>query len=208
MKRPLILVFNGWAAGPETWDLISFPHDWVFSYVEQMEGVHNAIVESSEELILVGFSMGGVTAQEIVLKNPEKIKGLLLVSATPRMMEDKATDWKGLSPRRLEALRWGTEMVFKDDPSPMYDKANMDRGLDFLQMHDLRAALKGIGKTDFPVEVFHSERDGIVRPHNPDFFKAVFPQARVTMIPGNEHVLPVTIPEKLDEAMERILAHG
>ena len=51
-----------------------------------------------------------------------------------------------------------------------------------------------------PVHIFQCERDGIVRPTN-----AVFPQAKVTMVPGNEHALPVTVPELIDEAVEEVL---
>ena len=35
--------------------------------------------------------------------------------------------------------------------------------------------------------------------------KAIFPQAKVRMVPGNEHVLPVTIPEQIDAAVSEVL---
>ena len=198
------LVFNGWAAGPETWALCAFPHDWVFDYVEQLDGFPEKVMEESDEVILVGFSMGGSTALRMFLKYPEKVKGLVLISATPRMME--AENWKGMSERRLAALRLGTQMMFRDDPSPMYDEKNMERGLDYLQTTDLRAELLSYASCSshescIPVFIFQSERDGIVRPNNAEFLKKVFPQANVTMIPGNEHVLPVTIPELIDKAV-------
>ena len=198
------LVFNGWAAGPETWALCTFPHDWVFDYVEQLDGLPEKVMEESDEVVLVGFSMGGSTALRMWLKYPEKVKGMVLVSATPRMMEDE--DWKGMSERRLAALRLGTQMMFRDDPSPMYDAKNMERGLDYLKTTDLRAELLSYASCSshescIPVFIFQSERDGIVRPNNADFLKKVFPQANVTMIPGNEHVLPVTIPELIDRAV-------
>ena len=195
------LVFNGWAAGPETWEFTTFERDYVFNYLEQMAGAHQAVLEEADSLILIGFSMGGIAVMKALLKYPEKIKGVVLISTTPRMMEDKATGWKGLSPHRLEALRWGTEMVYRDDPSPLYDKTNMDKGLRCLEECDLRAALKELKRADYPVYVFHSEKDGVVRPHNAEFFRSVFPQAKVTYVAGNEHVLPVKIPELIDEAV-------
>ena len=199
------LVFNGWAAGPETWALCTFPHDWVFDYIEQLDGLPEKVMEESDEVILVGFSMGGSTALRMFLKYPEKVKGLVLVSATPRMMEDE--DWKGMSERRLAALRQGTKMMFRDDPSPMYDETNMERGLNYLKTTDLRedlqlrAARPESAPYQVPVRIFQSEKDGIVRPNNAEFLKRVFPQAKVTMVPGNEHVLPVTIPELIDKAV-------
>ena len=205
-----ILVFNGWAAGPETWALCAFPHDWVFDYVEQLDGLPEKVMEESDEVVLVGFSMGGSTALRMFLKWPEKVKGLVLVSTTPRMME--AENWKGMSERRLAALRLGTQMMFGDDPSPMYDERNMERGLDYLKTTDLRLQLLSISESgesvkrrNFPVFIFQSEKDGIVRPSNAEFLKQVFPQAKVTMVPGNEHVLPIRVPELIDEAVFDII---
>ena len=231
-----VLVFNGWAAGPETWALCTFEHDWVFDYVEQLDGLPEKIIEEFDEVLLVGFSMGGSSALRMVLKYPEKVKGLVLVSATPCMMEKKVEvekvekkggggegggredesgvggegeeDWKGMSERRLAALRLGTQMVFKDDPSPMYDERNMERGLDYLKQTDLRHELLSVSESvkrwNFPVWIFQSERDGIVRPNNAAFLKQVFPQAKVAMVPGNEHVLPIAVPELIDAAVGEV----
>ena len=207
-----VLVFNGWAAGPETWELCEFPRDWTFDYVEQLDGLPEKVMEESDEVVLVGFSMGGSTALRMWLKWPEKVKGLVLVSATPRMMEEKESGWKGMSERRLAALRLGTQMMFKDDPSPMYDERNMERGLDYLKTTDLRLQLLSISESgesvkrrNFPVFIFQSEKDGIVRPSNAEFLKRVFPQAKVTMVSGNEHVLPITVPELIDAAVFDII---
>ena len=222
-----VLVFNGWAAGPETWSLCTFPRDWVFDYVEQLDGLPEKVMADSDEVVLVGFSMGGSSALRMWLKWPEKVKGMVLISTTPCMMEKPdasvesnnsnnlksnnqtmASPWKGMSERRLAALRMGTKMMFRDDPSPMYDEKNMERGLDYLKSTDLRLRLLSISgsgesgkRLNFPVFIFQSERDGIVRPNNAEFLKRVFPQAKVTMVPGNEHVLPVTVPELIDAAV-------
>lgn len=212
------LVFNGWAAGPETWALCTFPHDWLFDYVEQLDGLPEKVMEETDEAVLVGFSMGGSTALRMYLKYPEKVKGLVLLSTTPRMMEEKKVEkaggggeWKGMSERRLAALRLGTKMMFRDDPSPMYDEKNMERGLDYLKTTDLReelqlrAARLEVAPYRIPVRIFQSEKDGIVRPNNAEFLKRVFPQAKVTMVPGNEHVLPIMVPELIDKAVFDII---
>ena len=216
-----VLVFNGWAAGPETWALCTFPHDWIFNYVEQLDGLPEKVIEDSDKVLLVGFSMGGSTALRMLLKYSNTLGGLVLVSATPRMMEERKVNvggegeeivGKGMSERRLAALRLGTRMMFKDDPSPMYDEKNMERGLDYLKTTDLRSQLLSISESgesvkrrNLPVWIFQSERDGIVRPNNAEFLKQVFPQAKVTMVPGSEHVLPITVPELIDKAVEEIL---
>ena len=196
------LVFNGWAAGPETWALCDFPRDWTFDYIEQLDGLPEKVVDESDDLLLVGFSMGGSTALRMLLRAPGKVRGLVLVSATPCMKRREG--WCGMSDRRLDALRLGTALAFRNDPSPIYARENMERGLAYLDGTDLRADLQALGPTSFPVVVFQSERDGIVRPENAAFLKSVFPQAEVVMVPGAEHVLPVTIPERISAAVRRI----
>lgn len=200
-----VLVFNGWAAGPEAWLLTSFPRDWTFSYIEELDGLPDQVMRDSDEVVLVGFSMGGSMALGTYIKYPEKVKGLVLVSATPCMIEKKDEGWVGMSERRFRAFEMGTELLFGSDPNPWYDPEQMRRGLDYLIKTDLRSDLENVPKREIPVRIFYSEQDGIVRPQNAAYLKTVFPQAKVTCVPGNEHVLPVTVPELIDAAVEEIL---
>lgn len=211
---PRVLVLNGWAAGLETWSLCAFPHDWVFSYLEQLDGLPEKALAASEDVVLVGFSMGGNSALRLLLAYPEKVRGLVLISTSPFLMEDLAADWKGLSARRLAALRLGTRLLFEADPSPLYDADNLERGLDYLRTSDVREPLRQFARSAagaailarLPVRIFQSERDGIVRAANAAFLAELFPRAVVTRVPGQEHVLPVTIPEQIDAAVASVCA--
>lgn len=207
-----VLVFNGWAAGPETWALCTFPHDWVFSYLEELDSLPERVIADSDDVLLIGFSMGGNYAMRMLMKYPEKVRGIVFVSTSPFLMEDRASGWHGLSERRLAALRMGTELVFGTNSSPLYEKSSLERGLDYLRTSDLRekfrafcASSSGRSLLRIPVFIFQSERDGIVRPQNADYLAAVFPQAKVIRVPGNEHSLPVTIPGQIDEAVMSLL---
>ena len=205
-------VLNGWSASEQAWDLCAFPRDRVFSYVDQLEGHPEKAVEAEDGVVLVGWSMGGSAALRLAVSYPEKIKGLVLVAATARMMKDDG--WAGMSERRLAALEIGLKMTHgegffgipdgKPNPYMLDEEMNLARGLDYLRETDLRAALgelKASGRLKCPVAIFHSERDGIVRPENAAFLKSIFPQASVTMVPGSEHALPIVIPEKIDSAV-------
>ena len=242
--RPSVFVLNGWAASPHAWDLCGFMRPQqvaalptgttgilpveksaalprLFSYVEQLDGEPEKAIENVERCILVGWSMGGSSALRLAARWPEKIVGLVLIAATPRMMEEKETGWKGMSPRRLEALRYGLVMtkgmgvfgVPEGKPNPyLADKpANLERGLQYLLETDLRADLEALRtpnhdpRTTFPVHIFQSERDGIVRPENAAYLQKVFPQGSVTMVPGTEHALSIFIPELIDEAVDSCL---
>lgn len=201
-----VLVFNGWAAGPEAWFLTTFPRDWTFSYIEELDGLPEKVMEESDEVVLVGFSMGGAMALGMYLKYPEKVKGMVLVSATPCMLEKKDEGWTGMSERRFRAFAMGTELIFGDDPNPWYEPKQLERGLEYLLRTDHRKALEALPRREIPVRIFHSKNDGVVRPQNAAYLKSLFPRAKVTMVEGTEHALPITIPELIDEAVEEVLS--
>ncbi len=194
-----------------------FPRERIFSYVEQLDGLPaRAMREAKDGVVLVGWSMGGSGALRLALEFPEKIKGLVLVAATARMM--KAPNWMGMSERRLAALELGLKMThgegffgaLKDKPNPymMDEEANLQRGLEYLRETDIRVPLIDLmasGKLRCPVKIFQSEHDGIVRPENAKFLSTVFPGASVEMIPGSEHALPILIPDRIDIAVSDIL---
>ena len=209
-------ILNGWSASEQAWDLCAFPRDRVFSYVEQLEGLPEKAVEAEDEVVLVGWSMGGSAALRLAVSYPEKIKGLVLVAATARMMKDNG--WAGMSERRLAALEVGLKMTHgegffgipdgKPNPYMLDEERNLARGLGYLRETDLRAALeelKSSGRLKCPIAIFQSERDGIVRAENAAYLKSIFPQASVTMVPGAEHALPIVIPEKIDAAVSAVL---
>ena len=240
--QPQILVLNGWAASPQAWDLCGFmraqqvaPLPRLFSYVEQLDGEPEKAMEGAERVVLVGWSMGGSSALRLAARWPEMVAGLVLIAATPRMMEEKETGWRGMSPHRLEALRYGLVMtkgmgVFgvpegKPNPYLADEPANLERGLKYLLETDLRADLERVflggglggqvGQQAYnnkmcacrspAVRIFQSERDGIVRAANADYLKKIFPQATVHLVPGTEHALPIFIPELIDEAVDTCL---
>lgn len=205
-------VLNGWASSEEAWDLCLFERERIFTYAELLDGVAEDVLEKEKEFVLVGWSMGGSFALRYAMKFPEKLKGLILVAATPRMMRDK--NWEGMTPRRLAALEMGLKMTKgegffgtpEDRPNPyrIDNDENLARGLEYLKSTDLRLDLIDLlasGKVRCPVYIFQSEADGIVRAQNAKFLSTVFPQAELEMIPGGEHALPVTIPEKIDVAV-------
>lgn len=221
MRNMKIVVLNGWAASPRAWDLCRFSKAKdvrIFSYLELLDGVAGRYIESlNEPFVLIGWSMGGTWALGLSALHHQKIAGLILVAATPRMMEDKASGWKGMSERRLEAFLRGAEMlngeplfgVPEGKPNPyMADTvSNLRRGIVFLRDTDLRNSLEvKKGDLNFPVHIFQSERDGIVKGDNIQWLKTVFPHANVTLVPGNEHALSIMIPGEIDEAVDSCIA--
>lgn len=212
------LVLNGWAASERAWDLCAFRRERILSYAEQLDGLADRALDAAEDgAVLVGWSMGGSTALRLAASRPNRIRGLVLVAATPRMMA--AEGWRGMTPRRLDALYRGLELTCGEGflgrpegvPNPylMDDETNLRRGLDYLFATDLRTDLErvfGGGRpVPFPVAIFQSRRDGIVPCDHAAYLSRLFPQAEVTFVDGGEHALPVTIPAAIDAAVTRML---
>lgn len=213
-----VLTFNGWASSPQAWDLCP-EHDRLYTYIESLDKVPGKEIAALDEpLILIGWSMGGSVALQMAAKFPEKVAGLVLVAASVRMMEEKETGWKGMSPRRLEAFKKGVEMTKgegffgfpegKPNPYQADTSENLDRGLKYLEETDIREEVKVLASKlnarKVPVFIFHSEKDGVVRPQSAEFLREQFPNAKVEMIEGTEHALPIMIPEKITAAVKEI----
>lgn len=220
-RRTRVMALNGLAASEEAWSLCRFRRDFLFSYADQLAGRPERVFATTEgTFVLVGWSMGGSAALRLAAAHPEKIAGLVLVATTPRMMADEATGWRGMTPRRLEALRHGIEMTQgegffgipdgKPNPYCVDSSDNLEAGLRYLLETDVRADLLRAfsNGASFPVAIFQSERDGIVRPENASWLKSLFADAAVTILPGGEHALPVLIPDLIDRAVEGMLENN
>lgn len=214
---PTTLVLNGWAASPRAWDLCRFRRERIYSYTDQLDGLPEQRIDSAapnETFLLVGWSMGGSSAMRIACERPERIAGLVLVASTPRMMENRDTGWKGMSPRRLAALEYGLKTTHgegffgalegKPNPYMMDSDDNLSRGLEYLRATDLRESVLN-ARLRCPVYIFQSEHDGIVRRENAEFLGSAFPNAKVEIVSGAEHALPVTIPDRIDSAVMELL---
>jgi pimeloyl-ACP methyl ester carboxylesterase len=207
-------VLNGWAASPDAWNLCGFPRQRIFSYIEQLDGEAERALADCDGAVLVGWSMGGSTALRLALKYPEKVKALVLLAATPRMMEERESGWKGMSPRRLDALRRGLELTHGEGffgvpegrPNPyMVDSGeNLERGLEYLRETDLRAALEAAAPLKMSAAIFQAARDGIVRASNAEYLQGLFENAELVTVEGMEHALPVEIPSRIDAAVEKL----
>ncbi len=207
-------ILNGWAASADAWSLCGFERSRLFSYTDQLDGLPEKALEAADSVVLVGWSMGGSGALRLLLGHREKIAGLVLVAATPRMMCDEG--WAGMTERRLAALEAGLRLTMggglfgvpEGRPNPyMTDtEENLSRGIGYLRATDLRRDLMA-SRGEFasiPVVIFQSERDGIVRSANADFLMRIFPHASLRLVPGAEHALPVAIPGQIDAAVREL----
>ena len=108
-----LMILNGWAASPHAWDLFCCavgPDVRMFSYLEQLDLQPEKALEAAKEPVVVrGWSMGGSGALRLACRYPKKIRGLVLLAATPRMMA--ANNWAGMSERRIKAFEGAVKIT-------------------------------------------------------------------------------------------------
>jgi hypothetical protein len=157
--------------------------------------------------VLLGFSEGGALCMLFAAAYPERVRGLVLVGAFPRMAT--APDWPaGWSPERAAAARayiqrgWGRGQTIlalapRAASRPDFRRfaaetelegASPGAALDVLEMNlrvDVRPLLHTIRA---PTHVLHRTDDGIIDVRNARALAAAIPGAQLTEVPGDDHV--------------------
>ena len=161
----------------------------------------------SRQAVLVGFSEGGALCMLFAAASPERVRGLVLVGAFPRMAA--APDWPaGWSPERVAAARayiqqgWGGGQTIlalapRAASRPDFRRfaaeteqegASPGAALDVLEMNLLVDVRPLLGAVRAPTHVLHRTDDGIVDVRNGRALAAAIPGAQLTELPGDDHV--------------------
>jgi len=86
------LFIHGWGQSREVWhsQMDAFPQATFINLPghggadeQSLEQWSNAVPESGEPAILIGWSLGGILAMQMALQQPERVRALVLVATTP-----------------------------------------------------------------------------------------------------------------------------
>lgn len=154
-----------------------------------------------ETVNLLGWSLGGMLAQELAARFPARIERLILVATTPRFVS--TPDWPhGLADAAVRALArdfkrapaptlesfWRLQFHREGSiPSPLLPEvaqATALGGLELLRQVDLLDQLPGI---TMPTLVLHGSKDVIIPVAAGRFLAATLPQARLHEINDGGH---------------------
>lgn len=179
--------------------------------------------------VLVGWSLGGLIAQQIALDFPRRVSALVLVASSPRFV--RGDDWPDAmqaevlagfaealqddyrktinrflaiqalgSEHAREELRLLRERVFAHgEPDP----AALAGGLDILGRTDLRARLPEVG---CPVLIVSGERDTLFPLAAARRTRAMLPEAELAVIEGAGHAPFLSHPQAFLDALRPFLA--
>jgi pimeloyl-[acyl-carrier protein] methyl ester esterase len=154
-----------------------------------------------EAVSLLGWSLGGMIAQELAARFPQRIERLILIATTPRFVS--TPDWQhGLDDTAVRALArdfkrapvptlehfWSLQFHGEDSiPAPMMpqlESATALGGLELLRQIDLRQELSQI---TMPTLVLHGSSDVIIPLAAGRFLATTLPQALFHEVSGGGH---------------------
>jgi pimeloyl-ACP methyl ester carboxylesterase len=159
---------------------------------------------------LLGISMGGMIAQEIVLNYPERVEKLVLCAThcggakyilpSPEIMEILMKGTEGMTPE--EGTELMISLIFTEDfikNNPDYIERTRENILkeyipDFSYQRQIGAAMKfnsgrRLKKVKTPTLIVQGRKDVLVQPQNADLLAKLIPGSRVAYFDNSGHAV-------------------
>jgi pimeloyl-[acyl-carrier protein] methyl ester esterase len=180
---------------------------------------------ASAPIDLIGWSLGGLIAMHWAAVHPQQVRRLVLLGATPRFVT--ADDWAhGVPPamlrifnvelrrtpealmRRFSALQAQGEADAEEIAATLYARQGhasaqtLRDSLALLCESDIRAALPRITQ---PTLVLHGRQDAIIGIEAARWAAAQLPHARLQVLDGCGHALPLSHAAACAQWIERLL---
>lgn len=206
----LTFFLHGFATTPEIWrsSLIDKAPELAFNDINlKAKEIGEGIGKGA---ILIGWSMGGMMAISLAAQFPEKIKGLVLVSTTPKFLA--SADWEhGLPPAllkkltkriKVEGLNAFHQLAFKTLPvSGLVELPyeQVDKELNELARIDLRGEL---AKIKAPTLIIHGDQDEICLPTAAKFLQLEIGNCLLELMKGVGHAPFLEQPEEFERLIK------
>ncbi|MBA3370908.1 MAG: alpha/beta fold hydrolase [Thermoleophilaceae bacterium] len=184
-------------------------------------------VAGFERAHVYGISLGGMIAQEIVLRHPDRVAGLVLGATAAGGPDAIPPDEATLAFFRRRAEMPASEAVWASVPysyGSTTRREHAQRIADDLEQRlrypvepepyvaQLTAALwhdacRRLGEVDTPTLVVHGDEDQLVPAANAGLLAAAIPGSKLELWPGASHIYPTDEPEA-DRSVARFLAEA
>jgi pimeloyl-[acyl-carrier protein] methyl ester esterase len=240
-----VALVHGWGMNPAVWDPLAAELPGLRLTALALPGhgddrddaseatlaqwAHQLLERAPAHAVWVGWSLGGLVALRAALLQPERVRALLLVAATPRFRG--GADWPaGLAPelidgfvaelerhpeatlqrflalqvlgaQRSRGVLRTLEALVQSRPRPSLSA--LRTGLGILRDADLRAELP---RLRVPSHWIWGGGDRIVAVAQAEAVQHLLPGAGMEQLPGAGHAIPLTRPGALAAMVERVTA--
>jgi pimeloyl-ACP methyl ester carboxylesterase len=171
---------------------LSEPKEAVTSIKSQAEAL-SAMLEGPEgqKVILIGQSYGGPVAATLAAMRPDKVKGLVLMSAF--------FGERGPTARRLDGLGSMIRPALpRDLKNSLSEIAN--------QKPQLPAAIAALEGLNIPIVVLHGDKDTFLAPGSEQRLAAINPRTELMVVAGGDHFLNACCVDQVVAAAESVIA--
>lgn len=246
---PACMLVHGWALNARVWGPLAERLQGAFrvhrvdlpghgrspGLAGGAEGWADALAEAAPGPALwIGWSLGALVTLLVALRHPAKVKGLVLVGATPRFVQ--AADWPAAMPaerlddfaQRLEAdygrtlsrflslqvygpggVPAGARHLLRNLQSTLAEappsRAGLREGLGILRETDLRERLPGI---EAPALVISGNRDRLSHPKASEWMAGQLPQGRALHLETAAHAPFLSHPDWVSRHVRRFAGVG
>jgi 3-oxoadipate enol-lactonase len=191
----------------------------------QLAGDALAVLDAAEidTVHVVGISLGGMVAQELVLASPERVRTLVLCATTPGgatayPMPEQTVALMGRQPHLdpQDALRLFVENALSPKPRPglvdeivAYRVASPPDPAGWWALAGAGAthdAMARLGDIRVPTLIVHGTADNVVDARNARLLADAIDDARLELFEGVGHLLPWERPEEFTALVEEFLS--
>ena len=171
---------------------------------------------------VVGLSLGGLTAQALATKRPERVASLVLIATAaqlppPEFWHNRANVVRAEGPAAVvDAIvpRWFTEVFRKRAPELVervrrgflgVDRVGYARCCEAVASADLRERVKGIAA---PTLAICGAEDPVATPAMMEALRAAIPGAELVVLPNVAHLVSVERPDAIADKITTFLGGG
>lgn len=168
-----------------------------------------------ERAVLVGQSVGAVTALKAAVRHPRRVAGVVLAHSTGGMADPQLTDAVRADRRRVEDLpvldRLLTPSFQEREPALTFlfrqmGTFNRVRLADIAHAHGPGPAADQVIASGVPLLFLTGEHDPVLRPTTVALAHGLVPGSRLDVVPGAPHSMYWEAPALFNAAIDRFLA--
>ncbi len=191
--------------------------------MRQMADDARAVLDAAgvESAYVMGASMGGMIAQELTLRHPERVRALLLGCSWPGGLRSKLPRFKRLqvsssTPAARDRREWAVAPMLYAEATPkerIAEDIEVRRNypptpagfLSQLAAIVMWSSYSRLPRISVPTLVIHGDEDRIMPPANGRLLAERIPGARFHLITGAGHIITTDQPDVVDYEVLRFL---